>query len=133
MLYIALVFSEPRATKYAPCGALSIVSGGGERNIDRPLILAVLCDRSFQNLILGILGCRTGKQQGENGWEMSALPSRHLSGLREQLKAGELKNRQTSFDDNANHCALSCVRVEREWWKGRRRCHVEVARESRGS
>lgn len=49
------MFYGPRAKKYAPCGTLSI---GGEvemKDVDLPLVLAVLGDRSFQNLILGIL------------------------------------------------------------------------------
>jgi hypothetical protein len=38
-----------------------------ERNKELPLVLAVLGDRRFQNLILGILGRRTGKQQEKIG------------------------------------------------------------------
>ena len=85
------MFSEPRATKYAPYGALSTIRIIEKRDTDSPLVLAVLGDRSFQNLILGVLERRICKQQERIGPDMEILPSRHLNDLGEQLRVGGLK------------------------------------------
>ena len=55
-----------------------------KRNMDSPLVLAVLGDRSFQNLIFGVLWQGIGQEQEKNGLEMGILPSRHLNDLCEQ-------------------------------------------------
>lgn len=59
--------------------------------MDGPLVLAVLGDRSFQNLILGILRRRIRQERGEFGTDMSELPSRHLNKLNEQSEMRGLK------------------------------------------
>ena len=59
--------------------------GAGGR--DSPLVLAVLCDRSFQHLILGILRCRSHQQLGKFGPDVGGLPSRHLNEHCERTRA----------------------------------------------
>lgn len=57
--------------------------------MDSPLVLAVLGNRSFQHLILGILWHRTRQQLGKIRPDMGGLPSRHLNEHCEQVKVEE--------------------------------------------
>ena len=61
-------------------------------DMDSPLVLAVLGDRGFQDLILGVLQGRTCQQLGKIGPDVGGLPSKHLNERCERARMEGSKN-----------------------------------------